>query len=95
MTKLSDLCTIKLNFADADFWIVRRGSIDAVGSPTKTFSPEAIGIKVTATDMLDPRYLFYWFQYISSQGIFKKMATGTLRLVNIRTEDIKNLTVSF
>jgi hypothetical protein len=90
---LNDLCEIKTNFADADFWIVRRGTKESLGKPSREFSPEKIGIKVVATELLDANYLFYMFQYLHSTGIFEKMGTGALRLVNIRTEDIKRIPI--
>ena len=40
--KLSDLCEIKTNFSDADFWLQRKGSVDTVGTPTKEFHSENI-----------------------------------------------------
>ena len=92
--KLDDLCDVRTNFPEADFWIIRRGSIEAVGKPIKTFSKEAIGIKVVS-DALVPDYLYYWFMHLHASGIFQQLATGSLRLVNIRTADIAHLPVSF
>jgi hypothetical protein len=34
---LSELAKIKTNFPEADFWIIRQGSEDKVGSPTRKF----------------------------------------------------------
>jgi GNAT superfamily N-acetyltransferase len=90
---LGDLCEIKTNFPDADFWIVRRGTREAVGSPTRDFNPEHIGVKVTATDVLDPKYLFYVMQHLHNRGLFASEANGTLRLVSIRTDLIKQIPV--
>ena len=91
--KLGDLIKARVGEQEADFWIVRRGSEDQVGRPTKTFNPQHIGIKVIATDSLDPNYLYYFLEYLWSQGIFKKIATGSLRLVNIKVSDILNIPV--
>lgn len=93
--KLSDLCNIRTDFQNADFWVTRRGSVTAVGKPTRVFSPEAIGVKVIDMDKLDPRYLFYWFEFLHMNRVFERMATGTLKLVHIRTKDIADLPVSF
>lgn len=90
---LGDLCTIKTNFPDADFWIVRKGTAKAVGVPTKEFSPEHIGVKVERTDLLMPDYLFYVMQHIHNTGLYERNATGTLRLVSIRTDLIKAIPV--
>ena len=45
-SKISDVADIKISFAEADFWITRKGSIKEVGRPTKDFNKEKIGIKV-------------------------------------------------
>ena len=92
-TRLKDLCTVKTNFPDADFWLQRNGSESTVGTPTKTFSPDNIGIKVTATDVLDPKYLYYMMMNIHNTGYWKARATGTLRLVHIKASDVANMPV--
>jgi hypothetical protein len=89
--KLKDFAQIKTNFEDADFWITRKGSSKSVGKPTTIYSPEHIGVKVTATDKLDPKYLKYMIEYLWSSGKFAQIATGTTALVSIRTDDIKNI----
>lgn len=93
--RLADICEVKTKFPDADFWIVRKGTKDAVGKPTREFSPEAIGVKVKATEVIDPGYLYYWFQYLHHQGIFARIAHGTTRLQNIQTSDIRNIPATF
>jgi len=45
--RIGDVCEFKTNCPDCDFWIVRKGTEKAVGKPTKEYSPEYIGIKVT------------------------------------------------
>ena len=89
--RLGDLAEIKTKFEDADFWIWRRNSIDKIGSPTKEYNPEHIGIKVIRTDLLMPEYLFYLMQYLHSQGYFKRLAKGATNLVSITTNDVKNI----
>ena len=91
--RLKDLCTVKTNFPDADFWLQRNGSESTVGTPTKTFSPDNIGIKVTATDVLDPAYLYYMMMHIHNTGYWKPRATGALRLVHIKASDVANMPV--
>ena len=90
-TKLGDLCTIKTNFPDADFWLVRRSDRKNVGKPTKEFSPYHIGIKVTATEQLMPQYLYYMMMHLHNQGYWQTRSMGTTALLNIRTEDVKNI----
>lgn len=93
--KLGNFAEIKTQFPDADFWIVRRGSAQNVGAPTKSYNPENIGIKVTAVDKIDPRYLFYVMQYLHSQGYWQNLSHGSLNLVNIRRDDVKNIPLNF
>lgn len=87
---LSEKAEIKTNFPEADFWIIRKGSENKVGSPTKEFSPENIGIKVVSDDLL-PDYLYYAMQYIHSTGYYKNLAVGTLSLKNIKVSDVANI----
>ena len=90
-TKLGDLCTIKTNFPDADFWLVRRGDGKNVGKPTKQFSPYHVGIKVTATEQLMPQYLYYMMMHLYNQDYWNSRSMGMSNLVHIRTEDVKNI----
>ncbi|GAB6264259.1 hypothetical protein PSSHI_45030 [Photobacterium sp. R1] len=89
--KLSDVATIKTNFPDADFWIVRRGSLKSVGQPVQEFNPEHIGVRVDRTDLLLPRYLYYCFEAIHLERKWEPLTTGTLSLVNIRVSDIRSI----
>ncbi len=91
--RLKDLCDVKTDFPDADFWITRKGDIDSVGKPTKEFDPEKIGVKVVRTDLLLPDYLYYVFEFLVMNGSFATMASGTTKLKNITVDDVKNLPV--
>lgn len=89
---IGDLCEFKVDFPEADFWLVRKGSESTVGTPTKEFSPEHIGVKVTSPNM-DAGYLFYYFMFLQQKGAFTMLSKGTLKLKNIRISDIKNIPV--
>lgn len=89
--KLSELTIIKTNFPEADFWIVRRGSLKTCGEPTKTFNPEHIGIKVVRTDILLPDYLYYCMMHLHRSKVWEFRATGTLNLVNIKISDVRSI----
>jgi hypothetical protein len=91
--RLKDLCDFSLNNPNADFWLIRKGSENVVGTPTKEFSPEHIGVTILRTDILIPEYLFYVFQYLVMSGKLKELARGTLRLQHIRISDIENIQV--
>lgn len=84
-----DLFEVKTNFPEADLWLIRKGTPDKVGSVTKTFSPEHIGIKVKDTNVILPSYLYYVLMHLHSTGLFKKQATGSTRLQNITTAMVK------
>ena len=88
---LSGLCEIKVNFESADFWVIRKGSQDKVGMPTKEFSNEHIGVKVKDTAVLDPEYLFYFLQALFMREYFKERAKGTLRIKHISLDDLKSI----
>ncbi|MGC1014389.1 hypothetical protein [Pantoea agglomerans] len=89
--KLSDLATIRTDFPDADFWLVRRGSLKTCGQPVRDFNPEHIGVKVVRTDLLLPDYLFYCMQHLHTSKVWEPTATGTLSLVNIRISDVRDI----
>lgn len=92
--KLSQLATIRTNFPEAHFWIVRRGSAERCGEPVREFNPEHIGIRIQATNILLPDYLFYAMTALHHSGHWKQIATGTLSLVNIRVSDVRNIELS-
>lgn len=89
--KLSEVATIKTNFPEADFWIIRRGSLKTCGQPTQQFNPEHIGVKVFRTDLLLPDYLFLCLEYLHGAKVWEPLATGTLSLVNIRVSDVRSI----
>ena len=90
---LGDLCEFKINFPEADFWLVRKGSDKTVGMPVKEFDSERIGVKVIQTDVLDPQYLYYVFMHLQQSGKFIPLANGTLKLKNISIRDIKSISI--
>lgn len=92
--KLNELATIKMNYPKAHFWLIRRGSIERCGEPTKAFNKEHIGIRVRRIDILLPDYLFYALKQKHQQGVWKSIATGSLSLVNIRVSDVRNIELS-
>lgn len=92
--RLSDVATIQTNFPEAHFWIIRRGSADRCGEPTREFNPEHIGIRITRLDLLLPDYLFYALMHVHQDGNWKTLVTGTLSLVNIRVSDVRRIELS-
>ncbi|WP_080762329.1 hypothetical protein [Chromobacterium violaceum] len=92
--KLSQLATIRTNYPEAHFWIIRRSSAEHVGKPVREFNPEHIGIRITALNLLLPDYLYYAMVHIHHIEYWKALATGTLDLVNIRVSDVRNIELS-
>ena len=90
---LGDLCEFKVNFPEADFWLIRKGSETVVGKPTKEYDSERIGVKVIQTDILNPQYLYYVFMSLQQGGKFITLSHGSLRLKNISIRDIKNIRI--
>jgi hypothetical protein len=91
--KLGEFVFLGVGMKEADFWIVRRGTPEAVGRPVREFNPEHIGVKVTETDVLNPRYLFYMIEHVANTGYFARLARGATRLVSIRKSDVADLKV--
>ena len=98
--KLGQLCEIKYDLSNADFWLYSRGSEKNLGMPTKDpdSTNKKIGIKVKeeAKHILDPGYLYYVFMHLHSSQFWQKngLVYGSLELKNLRIEDIKNLSLS-
>lgn len=92
--KLSDVSTIRTDFPEAHFWLIRRGSAERCGEPVREFNPEHIGIRIERLDILLPDYLYYVFMHIHQCGHWQRLATGTLSLVNIRVSDVRRIELS-
>ena len=65
--KLSQLAKVGINMEDADFWLVRRGSIGDVGQPSRDWNPEDIGIKIVMIRnvyrvLVKHHYVFFIFR---------------------------------
>jgi hypothetical protein len=89
--KLKHIVDLKVNDPEADFWLIRKGSANKVGRPTREFSPEHIGVTIKRHDLVIPDYLFYVFEHLSNQGVFVSMARGTTNLQSISVNDLKNI----
>ena len=87
--RLGAFVDVKIDDPDADIWLVRRGSIDAVGKPTHRYAPENYGLTIRDKSVLLPRFLYYALEYVHMQGYWRGHATGTTKLVNIKADDVK------
>jgi hypothetical protein len=91
---LSDVAQIVTNpDENANFYITRRGTPDAVGSVSRKYNEHAIGVYVFRPDIVNADYLYYVMQHLHAQGVWKQRATGSTNLVNIRAEDIKKISL--
>lgn len=82
--RLGDLCSFGSD--DADFWLITSG--EKIGCPVEAKTTGTIGVKVTRTDVLVPRYLFYVFQHMATQGAFRnvtKLDSGVLGSIPIQS----------
>ena len=89
--RLKDVARVRTDFVEADFWLVRRGGLESVGEPSRTFSPYHIGVRVEDTGLILPDYLYYVFMNLHQAGQWRPLAIGSLKLVHIRTEDVRNI----
>ncbi|MEE8615519.1 MAG: hypothetical protein V3T11_09955 [Roseateles sp.] len=97
--RIKHVADVATNMPFADFWLQRRGSDQTVGRVERdTFNVvagriEDIGIRVIRTDIVDARYLSYWFENLWNQGYWRSHNHGTLRLRHITVSDVKNLKI--
>jgi hypothetical protein len=64
-----------------------------VGEVLTEYNPDAIGIKINRTDVLNPSYAKYMFMHLHQQGQWKQRAIGSTQLAHIRAEDVANISV--
>ena len=89
--KLKQIVDLKVNDPDANFWLIRKGSANKVGRPTREYSSEHIGVSVTRPDLVLADYLFYVFEFMANNGVFTQLAQGTTGLKSISVKDLKNI----
>jgi len=78
---------VKNNFAEADFWLINKGSKHKLGEPVKEFQPYLTGIKCPA--LILPTYGFYMCLYLYHQGLWQQYSRGTTNLQHLRIQSIK------
>ena len=98
--KLGQLCEIKYDMPEADFYLYVRGSEKNLGMPIKDPDTKIkkVGIKVKkeAKTIIDPDYLYYLFMHLHNSKYCQNngLVYGSLELKNLRIEDIKNISFS-
>lgn len=81
--KLDRCCEVRLNFPEADFWLVPR---IVPGMPTWQFRPDYIGVRVLDAEKFPIRYVFLCFQHRFICGDwrdYRQIATEDLRCMYI------------
>ncbi len=86
---------VKTNFPEADFWLIRVHDKDTVGKPVKEFKPQYIGIKILATDKFHAGYMYYWFENLYNQGVWRQVSITSDKRSSIKTSDVKDLVKIF
>lgn len=84
---LGDLVDVKMDFPDADFWLVCSGPADLLGKVTYDHNPKHIGIKVIKTEVIYPGYLFYVMEYLQIQQYWQTKRYTT----RITVADVKSI----
>ncbi|MEG4503847.1 hypothetical protein QUA81_13375 [Microcoleus sp. F6_B4] len=80
---------VRKNFAEADFWLINKGSTDKLGEPVKKFEPFLTGIKCPV--LILPDYGFYLCLYLYQMGLWQGYSRGSINLQHLRLKDIKEV----
>ena len=100
---LGQVAQVNTGLEDADFWLQRKGDEKTVGKVYRKlpqenrdyFIKENIGVKIKEEwrERLDPLYLSYVMEAHYTEGLWRRVASGTLKLVNIKTSQVKKIPV--
>lgn len=91
--KVADVCEVKVNFVEADFWLIRSHSREEVGRVVKHFNPDFIGVRVVKRELFIPSYVAFICSFHHGRGVFALAAKGSLNLVHISVETVKELSL--
>ncbi|MEG4594132.1 hypothetical protein QUB00_20320 [Microcoleus sp. F8_C2] len=80
---------VRKNFAEADFWLINKGSTDKLGEPVRKFEPFLTAIKCPV--LILPDYGFYLCLYLQQQGLWKQYSIGSTNLQHLRMSDVKEV----
>jgi hypothetical protein len=80
---------VRRNFAEADFWLINKGSCESLGKPVKQYEPFLTGIKCPV--LILPDYGFYLCQYLHQMGLWKHYSIGSTNYKNLRLSDVKEV----
>ena len=80
---------VRRNFAEADFWLINKGSCESLGKPVKQYEPFLTGIKCPV--LILPDYGFYLCLYLHQMGLWKHYSIGSTNYKNLRLNDVKEV----
>ncbi|MEG4960281.1 MULTISPECIES: hypothetical protein [unclassified Microcoleus] len=80
---------VRNNFAEADFWLINKGSKHKLGEPVRKFEPFLTGIKCPV--LVLPDYGFYLCLHLQQQGLWKQYSIGSTNLQHLRMKDVKEV----
>ena len=80
---------VRRNFAEADFWLINKGSCESLGKPVKQYEPFLTGIKCPV--LILPDYGFYLCLYLYQMGLWKQYSIGSTNYKNLRLNDVKEV----
>ena len=81
---------IKNNFAEADFWLINKGSLAKLGLPIKEFKPYFTGIK--CSELISPAYGYYYCVYLHQMGVWREYGQrSSINLKHLQIKDIRSV----
>jgi len=80
---------VRRKFAEADFWLINKGSCESLGKPVKQYEPFLTGIKCPV--LILPEYGFYLCLYLHQMGVWKHYSIGSTNYKNLRLSDVKEV----
>jgi len=93
LNRLQKYAEVGTNVKNPDFYIQRRGSEETVGRVRKKGEQVKGDIGVKSKGKMLPLIAKYNMDYVQGTGYYRPRAIGTLRLKNIRVEDVKKAPV--
>jgi hypothetical protein len=96
-TKLHDVCEIKKNFKDADFWMVRSHSDTGVGRPVREYKEDYIGLRVRDSyiDKMNADFLYFCMTNLFNLGVWKNYSSGSTGLQHLPIAAVKMFELGF
>ncbi|MBL1208272.1 MAG: hypothetical protein FWJ34_00585 [Geminocystis sp. GBBB08] len=82
------------NYAEADFWLLNKGTLEQLGRPTKEYQSFLTGIKCNK-ELIVSDYGFYLCVYLHQQRIWQGYACSSINWQHLRIKDIRSVLNNF